>query len=349
MRAPVRLGLAGAGLVGPRHASAIAAASGALLGAVADPRLEAAQALGAQHGALALASTEALAARADIDALILATPNQHHAEGALAAIAAGKPVLVEKPLAARLEDGERVVAAAKRAGVPLAVGHHRRHNPIIAKAKALIEDGCLGRIVSVCASAVLAKPQDYFAPPWRRAVGAGPVAVNLIHDIDLMRHLCGPVTEVAAMDSRAVRGFDVEDTAVAVLRFASGALGTLTVSDTAVAPWSWELTARENPAYPATPESCYQICGTEGALALPNLALWRHADRPSWWEPIGATRFPVPFEDPLVRQIEQFAAVVRGEAAPLVSGEDGLATLALVEAVQRAAASGERVRVHGDG
>ena len=115
------------------------------------------------------------------------------------------------------------------------------------------------------------------------------------------------------------------------------------MSDTAVAPWSWELTARENPSYPTTPEDCYRIAGTLGALALPSLALWRHEGAPSWWRPIAATRPPVGIADPLVRQAEDFGRAVRDATPPLVPGRDGLAALEVIEAVRQAAATGAKV------
>jgi hypothetical protein len=76
------------------------------------------------------------------------------------------------------------------------------------------------------------------------------------------------------MTSNAVRGLAVEDTAVVLPQFASGSLGTLTVSDTAAAPWSWELTSGENDFYPRNAENCYLIAGTDGALTVPKLELW---------------------------------------------------------------------------
>ena len=221
-------------------------------------------------------------AAGDIDGGILATPNRLHEAGALACIDAGLPVLVEKPIATDLPGARRIVAAAEAAGVAAAVGHHRRHNPLIARAKALIDEGRLGQIASVQGPTWFMKPDSYFTTDWRRRKGAGPVYLNLIHDIDLLLHLVGPVVTVQAMESNAVRGNEVEETAVILLRFASGALGTVNVCDTAVAPWSWELTARENPAYPATSEDCYWLGGTEGSLSLPNLALWRNPATRSW-------------------------------------------------------------------
>jgi predicted dehydrogenase len=337
-----RLAVVGAGLIGSRHAMAIAACARAELACIVDPAPAGAD-VARDHGVARLESLDAMLAGHDIDGVILATPNGLHAEGALACIEAGLPVLIEKPIAGLVADGRRIVEAAESKGVSIATGHHRRHNPLVARAKSLIDEGRLGTIASVHGMAWLMKPDDYFEAEWRRKRGAGPVYINLIHDIDLLQHLCGRIAAVQATESSAIRGHEVEDTAAILLRFESGALGTVNVCDTAVAPWSWELTARENPAYPATQEDCYWIAGTHGSLSLPNLALWTNPDRRSWWEPIGATKFPFGFEDPLVRQADQFAAVILDGEAPLVSGRDGLAALEVIEAVKTAAATGERI------
>lgn len=342
----VRLAVVGAGLIGIRHIEAIDSSPSASLACVVDPA-EAGQAAARARGVPCHAALEQMIAAGGVDGVILATPNSLHEVGALACIAAGLPVLVEKPITSDLPGAHRIVQAAEAEGVAVAVGHHRRHNPLIARAKALIDEGRLGRIASVQATTWFMKPDDYFDTPWRRAKGAGPVYVNLIHDIDLLLHLVGPVTMVQAIDSNALRGNEVEDTAVLLLRFASGALGTVNVCDGTVAPWSWELTARENPAYPATPENCYWLGGTEGSLSLPNLALWSNPGKRSWWEPLSTTRFPVDLTDPLIRQVAQFAEVVRGKAPPLVSARDGLAALEVIEAIKRSAAS-EGAAVHLD-
>ncbi|MBL4916271.1 Gfo/Idh/MocA family protein [Szabonella alba] len=339
----LRIGLAGAGLIGLRHIAAIDAVPGVRLGAVIDPA-PAARALAAERGLDWFASPEDLRPGL-LDGLILATPNALHLSGALAAIGMGLPVLVEKPLATTVAEARELVGAGEAAGVPVLTGHHRRHNPLIAKARAMIDEGRLGRLVSVQAQFWLRKPDDYYDTAWRREAGAGPVLVNLIHDIDLLRHLAGDIVSVQAVEARAARGFAVEDTAVILLEFANGALGTVNVSDTIPAPWSWEMTAAENPAYPASDQSCYLIGGTEGALDLPRLRLWRHEGRQGWWEPLAATIHPHDRADPLIRQIAQFAAVIRGTEAPLVSGRDGMKTLQVIEAIKLAAAERRRVLI----
>jgi predicted dehydrogenase len=342
MTGPVRIAIAGAGLIGKRHAEAIAASPGVALHSIVDPS-EAGRNYAELIGARWHASLAEAFETGKPDGVVLATPNQVHVENGLECVAAGVPALIEKPLATDLEAGQALVEAGERAGVPLLVGHHRRHNPLIAAAKKQIVDGLLGTLVAVHGMFWLMKPDDYFDTDWRRQPGGGPVFLNLIHDIDLLRHLIGEIVSVQALSSNAVRGHAVEETAALVFRFENGVLGTFSLSDTIVSPWSWELTASENPAYPPTGQSCYFIGGTHGSMELPNAKVWTNPATRSWWEPISATRYPVGREDPLVRQIGQFTRVVRGEEQPLVSAREGLKTLQVIDAVQRSALSGQTV------
>lgn len=219
--------------------------------------------------------------------------------------------------------------------VPILVGHHRRHNPLIQQAYELVSSGRLGDVRGVQGTCWLFKPDDYFeVAPWRTKIGAGPISVNLIHDIDLMRYLLGDIVRVQATASLSTRGFENEDVAAAVLTFANGAVGTISVSDSVVSPWSWELTAKENPAYPVTSQSCLMLGGSKGSLSIPDLTLWSHSGERSWWNAISATSFPQDFSDPLVNQITHFADVIHGNASPLVSGLEGLKTLQVIEAIQ---------------
>lgn len=340
------IAVAGAGLIGRRHIAAIDATPDACLAAIADPA-PASQELAAVAGVPWFATVQEMLAAGIAQGVILATPNAAHAEGAHACIAAGCPVLVEKPLTATEEEGAALVTAARARGVPILTGHHRRHNPIIEAAKHTIESGDLGRITVIHAQAWLAKPDAYFDTAWRRRPGAGPVLVNLIHDIDLLQFLCGPIAQVHAFSSNRHRGFAVEDTATITLEFASGALGTMSISDATAAPWSWEMTSRENPAYPVTDESCYRIGGTQGALSIPDLTVWSHEKAPDWWTPIQGRRLAVDLADPLIRQVAHFIDVIAGRAEPLCSGADGLSALRVARAILRSAETGETVQPAG--
>ncbi|BBO07683.1 putative dehydrogenase [Bradyrhizobium ottawaense] len=142
------------------------------------------------------------------------TPNQMHVANGMDCIAARIPALIEKPLADDVVAAHALVEASERAGVPLLTGHHRRHNPMIQRARAEIERGRLGQIVSVHGMFWLIKPDDYFDVAWRRERGAGPVFLNLIHDVDLLRYLCGDIVAVQAAQSNRLRGNEVEETAL---------------------------------------------------------------------------------------------------------------------------------------
>lgn len=335
MTETVSIALAGAGLMGRRHAAAIEAVADARLAAVVDPDA-AARGFADQCGVPWYPDLSALLATDRPDGVVLATPNQAHEAQGLDCVAAGLPMLVEKPVATTVASAQRLVDAADEAGVAILVGHHRRHNPLIRKAKALIDDGAIGRIVAVQGLCWLYKPDDYFDAQWRRKAGAGPVFINLIHDIDLLRYLCGEIVSVLARDSRAVRGNEVEDTAAVVLTFENGALGTVLVSDTIVGPWSWEMTAKENPAYPQTDEACYLIGGTHGSLELPNLRLWHQGEERGWWQPITGDPMGVTAADPIVEQMRHFCRVVRGIEEPLVSGREAVRSLSVIEAIKAA-------------
>lgn len=341
--APVRLAVMGAGLIGRRHIEHILAEPMATLHSVIDPSPQA-QALAAEGGwrwqeAFDLSQSD------KPEGVIIATPNAMHVAHGLTAIAAGIPVLIEKPLADTLSGAERLVAAAEKAGVPLAVGHHRRHNPIIARAKAKIAGGQLGALVAVHGFFWIAKPDDYFNVSWRREPGAGPILINLIHEIDIIRHLCGAISEVWAIAANGQRGFAVEDSAAVMMRFANGALGTFTVSDAIPSPWSWELTSGENPDFARTGEAYLMIGGRDASLSLPRLETWRHTPAKSWWQPMEASRESLPPLDPLRAQIAQFCRVIREGEAPLVPGREGLESLRVIEAIRQAAATGQSVRL----
>jgi len=229
------------------------------------------------------------------------------------------------------------------------IGHHRAHSPIMAQARNVVQSGRLGRLVAVMGSATFYKPAQYFADgPWRTQPGGGPILINLIHEVHNLRMLCGEIVAVQAFASNSVRGFAVEDTVSINLRFASGALGSFLLSDTAASARSWEQTSQENKAFPTyEDEDCYVIAGTHGSLAVPTMRLKTHArdaDR-SWFKPFEAGVVAMERADPLARQMAHFASMVRGECEPLVSAAHGLANLVVVEAITEAARTGRPVNI----
>ena len=293
----LNLAVAGAGVIGRAHMAVIAGHPDCLLSAIADPT-DAAKQLAAEQGIAWYATLDELLAASRTDGVILATPNALHVPQALQCIDAGVPVLVEKPIAHTVADAQRLVDATEAKHAKVLIGHHRVHSPIMAQAKAVIDDGRLGRVVSVMGSALFFKPDSYFAEaPWRTQVGGGPVLINLIHEIHNLRMLCGDIVEVQAMCSNAVRGYAVEDTAAINFRFASGVLATFLVSDTSASARSWEQTSQENKAYASYgDEDCYVIAGTMGSLSVPTMRLktYANAQDRSWYTPYQCSTVALP-------------------------------------------------------
>lgn len=347
MTQTVRLALLGLGLVGLRHAKVIIAHPGAELVGVVEPGEKGRQEA-AKLGIECFDTLADLVEKTAPGGIIIATPTPLHIEQAMSCVRHGIPILIEKPLATSAHEARGLVEEAEAQQVPVLVGHHRRYNPLIERAREVIQSGGIGEVRAVQATCWFYKPNAYFdEAPWRKQQGAGPISVNLVHDVDLIRHLCGEIATVRAVAAPSRRGYENEDVAAAVFEFANGAVGTITVSDSIAAPWSWELTSREHPIYPPTPESCYLIGGSKASLSIPDLRVWSHGGaEPDWWSPISATSLTRASADPLVNQITHFVAVVRDGAEPFVSGREGLRTLEVVEAIQSAAATGQTVRLN---
>jgi predicted dehydrogenase len=331
--------LIGAGGIGRTHADRLLHHADCTLAAIADPT-EAGRDFAASVNVPWFAQPDTLLDAVKPGAALVATPNATHAAIGLACIARGVSLLMEKPITDTLDDGERLCAAAEAAGVPLLVGHQRRHSLRVRTAKAWVDAGRIGRPLAAHAMATWLKPDDYFDVAWRREPGGGPVLINLIHDIDILRHLLGEVTQVQAATSSAARGHAVEDTAAVMLRFAGGAVATLLTSDATPAPWNYDLGAGELERYPPQNADALWLCGTEGSLTLPQLQLWRYAGARGWAEPLTMERTAPMRRDPYDEQLRHLRAVVEGREAPLCSGRDALATLRTARAVHEAAAQG---------
>lgn len=343
MTVRLRIAVAGAGLIGRAHIERVRQSAECELAAIVDPAPQA-EAYAKEQGAPHYADLATMLDALKPDGVIVATPNVAHADNAIACIERGIPVLIEKPVTETADKAQQVIAAARRHGVATLVGHHRRHSPILQEARRAIRDGRIGRLATVTAFVTFLKPEPYFDVAWRREPGGGPIMINLIHAIDDLRFLCGDFASLQAITSNDLRGFAVEDSAAISFRLVNGALGTITLSDKAAAPWSWELTARENPAYPPMPEDCYFISGTEGAIAVPSLRCWRYdAEVPGWNAPLHEDRLPLERSDPLVNQLAHFCDVIRGKAVSINDAADGARTLQTTLAVFDAAKQGQAV------
>ncbi|MEM6696630.1 MAG: Gfo/Idh/MocA family oxidoreductase [Pseudomonadota bacterium] len=345
----MRIAVLGAGIIGRMHIDTVVRSPGATLTALVDPAPDSAR-LAATLNVAHFPALEPMLDAGIADAAIIAAPNAAHLPLGRACLEAGLPVLMEKPLAATLAEGRMLADVVSRTGVPLLVGHHRRHHPIIRAAKAAIERGAIGDLVTATVMSILSKPPSYFQG-WRIEKGqGGPLLINASHEVDLLRHFFGEITEVSAMTSHARRGHPVEETAAFVARFASGGIATLTQSDAACGPWAWDVTSGESRGrFPANDAIAHIYAGTRAGLSLPDLTLWQHPGAPDWADAMERVRLPHGTddgpEDVYEAQLAHFIAVAQSAVPPLISAEDGLRTMAVLDAIVQAADSGATVAV----
>ena len=219
--ADIRVGIVGAGYIGGRHAQALAGIEGVRVALVADPQRDRAEALAAKAGAAVAESAEAVVA-GDVDAVWLCVPPDGHGALELAALDRGLPFFVEKPLAADLATAERIAAAVERAGVPVATGYHWRWLDTVERARELLAD----RPPRLLLGAWLDKAPR--TPWWAvRARSGGQTVEQVTHLLDLGRLFAGEATALHAAGGRSGAGpGDIQDAAAAVVRYASGAVGS---------------------------------------------------------------------------------------------------------------------------
>ena len=335
---PVKIAVIGAGLIGQKHLELVHASPNFELVAVCDADSRAATTAD-KYEVPFYQEVHKLLANHTLQGAIISTPTNLHTSIGISCAEKGVHILVEKPIAGTLTDARLLLATAEQYGVQILVGHHRRHNPLVQQARVLVQSGEIGDLVGVAAMFALLKPADYYNTIWHTLPGGGPILTNLIHDIDSLRYICGEIDSVYAVTSSKTRGFVIEDTASLTIRFENNALGSILVSDTTPAPWSYELTSGENPTYPQTGQDCYFICGTKGSFSFPSMKLWRYpaSETPGWYAPLEQQSQNILVGNGLKAQLEHFCRVIQGEEYPLVSGLDGFKTLAVIQAVLESA------------
>jgi predicted dehydrogenase len=269
-------------------------------------------------GALAVGSLDAALARADVEAVVLATPHSLHAGQVAACARAGKPVFVEKPFALTARTAAEALAACPP-GMVVAAGHNRRFLPAVQALKAAVEAGDMGRLLCIEGNFSGNVAGRYKAGQWRASQTespAGGLAGAGIHTIDLMIHLAGPISGVAAQSARRALEIEIDDTTSALFAFAGGAQGTL-VSVMASAP-----------------DFRLKLFGTRASAELRGERLLR-------LHPVGGEAEEREFPEVSTEraELEAFARAVRGGPAYPVSRDDILNGVAAFEAVSRAAAA----------
>jgi predicted dehydrogenase len=332
-----RIALAGLGVIGRKHAAAMAESSTVELTAVIDANPALAD-LAREHGAAFHGSLDELFEKTAVDGVLLATPNAMHASQGIACVERGLHVLVEKPFATDVDEARTLVEAGKKHNISILAGQYRRFNTQVETARDIVRSGAIGDLVGVSAIWAMKKHDEYYDVAWRTEPGGGPILTNLIHDVDCLRWICGEITSVSAQATNRTRGHAVEDTAAITLGFESGALGTVLLSDVAPSPWAFEASTTENADFFHMDDCCYRFMGTKGCFDFPLMRIWNFPENvPQRWDyPMAKSHRPVGPGKPLNAQMEHFGRVIRGEEEPRTSGADGARTLAATLAVTEA-------------
>jgi UDP-N-acetyl-2-amino-2-deoxyglucuronate dehydrogenase len=335
----IRFALVGCGRISKNHFDALERhREHAELVAVCDVDPAALAAAVDRTGARGFASLDALLAGSDADAVVLATPSGLHAEQAIRVAEAGRHVVTEKPMATRWQDGKAMVHACDAAGVHLFVVKQNRLNATLQLVKRAMERARFGRVHTVAVNVFWSRPQSYYdSAAWRGTweFDGGAFMNQASHYVDLLDWLVGPVESVQAYTATLARHIQVEDTGVAAIRWRTGALGTMSVT---------MLT------YPQNLEGSITILGERGTVRVGGVAVnrideWRFADE----DPDDARVAQAGYETTSVygfghaAYYENVIASLRGEAAPLTDGREGLRSLELLVAIYLAARDGRRV------
>ncbi len=348
---PFGFAVVGCGAIARTHAAAIARIPGAAVVAAVGRRAESAEAFRAECGladCLATASLDEALADARVDAVVVTTPSGAHLEPALAAAAAGKHVVVEKPLEITAARCDSIVTACRAAGVELCPIFPSRFADSSLALKSAVDAGRFGRLTLVEASCKWWRSQAYYDDGgWKGTLaldGGGALMNQAIHTVDLLVWLVGDPVEVMAFTATlAHERIEVEDTAVAVLRFGSGALGVI------------RATTSVHPGYP----KAISLHGDRGSASLEqdDITRWDFADeldsdaevRARFATKVGASGGAA---DPRAitseghrRQLADFVDAIQERRRPLIDGPEGVRAVRLIEAIYESARTGRSVRV----
>jgi UDP-N-acetyl-2-amino-2-deoxyglucuronate dehydrogenase len=350
-------GIVGAGVIGATHAQAIKLVPGASLVAVADVVPGRAKALAAEHGCAAEEDIDALLARHDIDVVAVCVPTGLHAEVGVRAAAAGKHLVIEKPIDVTLAAADRLIGGTRRAGVAMTVISQHRFDAGLIELRRLLDDGALGALVLGEASTKWYRTQGYYdSAAWRGTwdLDGGSLMNQGVHYVDLLLWAMGPVIEVTAAGATLAHRMEAEDVTVAVVRFASGAIGSI-VSSTAAFPGSAQR---------------LEVYGTDGTVVIEDGQLIRRslkderspapdgtsraagAGPPPETIPAPAPAAPAAAANaagidpaPHAAQIGDLLAAIDEGRQPSVTADSARATLEVVCAVDESARDGRTVTI----
>ncbi len=345
---PIHIGLIGGGNITETHARAARAIAGVEIAAIYGTNSEKIARLCREHGGKPYQNFDAFLNHRPMDLVILGSPSGLHAEQGIAAASHGLHVLTEKPIEINTARADALITAAKAANVHLGVIFQDRTKPHIRQLKNWLDQNLLGKILFVDARVKWYRPPEYYSNSrWRGTLaldGGGALINQGIHTIDLLLWLLGDVARVQARTATLLHKIEAEDTGVATFEFASGALGT------------FHVTTAAYPGYPRRVE----ISGTEGTVILErdrilaanlrdsptaakisaDLAALNELAKDENQSSSSATVSDFRGHQAV---LEDFLAAIQQNCAPACDGIEGRRSIALVEAIYRAAKTPDRV------
>ncbi len=337
----IRFGLLGCGRIAKRHSELLGGShiEGARLAAVCDPLNARADAIAARFGVPAFYDIGAFLAREDIDVVSVLTPSGLHAAHVIACAKAGKHVVVEKPMALRLQDADDMIRACDEAGVKLFVVKQNRFNVPVVKARQALEAGRFGRLFLGTVRVRWCRDQAYYDQDgWRGtwALDGGVLSNQASHHIDMLEWFFGDVISAHARAVTAAVKIETEDTAVATLKFRNGALGII------------EATTATRPA---DLEGSLSILGEKGTVEIAGFAVnqirhWRFVDElPSDKEVIEKFSVNPPNVYGFGHQAyyQHVVECLVSQRAALVDGLEGRKSLELISALYESIETGDEV------
>jgi UDP-N-acetyl-2-amino-2-deoxyglucuronate dehydrogenase len=337
----VHIGLIGGGNISETHARAAREIPGATVAAVYGSNPEKVARLSAECGATPYSDFEKFLAHRPMNLVVIGSPSGLHAEQGIAAARRGLHVLVEKPLDVRTAHADKLIEAASTAGVKLGVFFQDRFKTDLIKLKEWVDAGVLGKLILADARVKWFRPAEYYEKShWRgtlRLDGGGALINQAIHTVDLLVWICGDVSAVQAVSKAALHKIEAEDTLVALLEFKNGAIGSFVASTSAF------------PGYPRRLE----LTGSEGTVIIEQDRLVaadlqkRPEDFQSTGDDRNASASSATVSDVRGHRacLGDFIHAIETNGAPRCSGIEARRSLALVEAIYEACATGQRVEL----
>ena len=333
-----RIAFSGCGRISKNHFDAIEKIDGLELVAVCDADPVRAAAAGAERNVPHFTSYEKMLAETKADVVAIATPSGLHPAQGIAAARAGKHVVMEKPMAISLTGADQLVQACDKAGVHLFVVKQNRLNPPVQLLKRAVDRGRFGRIYLASCTVHWARPQEYYdQAPWRGTweFDGGAFMNQASHYVDLIQWLMGPVESVMAKTATLARKIETEDSGVAILKFRSGALGTIEVTML---------------AYPRNLEGSITLLGEKGSAKIGGTAVnkiehWEFAeyDDDDKLVELADTTPPNVYGLGHEGYYRNVLSVLRGEAKPDTDGRAGRKSLELILGIYESAKTGREV------